>query len=148
MFLWIIVGHSDLGLEVILSPGDVDRHGGGLLRQLELVARLRVQEGAHRRDLVRAADEGVLLQKLVDKPGENTCKILSNYQSSTCSLNDAKAVRLPLELLGLLLRHLDEAVEQLLPDRLALELDEDVVRRVVARVRHADGQLLETAFPE
>ena len=57
-------------------------------------------------------------------------------------------MRLPLELLGLLLRHLDEAVEQLLPDRLALELDEDVVRRVVARVRHADGQLLETAFPE
>ena len=75
-------------------------------------------------------------------------KYFSNNQSSTCSLNDAKAVRLPLELLGLLLRHLDEAVEQLLPDRLALELDEDVVRRVVARVRHADGQLLETAFPE
>ena len=75
MFLWIIVGHNDLGLEVILSPGDVDRHGGGLLRQLELVARLRVQEGAHRRDLVRAADERVLLQKLVDKPGKNACKI-------------------------------------------------------------------------
>ena len=61
MSLWIIVGYNDLRLEVILSPGDVDRHGRGLLRQLELVARVRVQQGADGRDLVRTADEWVLL---------------------------------------------------------------------------------------
>ena len=73
MDLWIIVGHNELRLEVILSPvADVDRHGGGLLRQLQLVAaRLvprRVQEGSDGRDLVGTADERVLIQKLVDKP--------------------------------------------------------------------------------
>ena len=63
MFLRIIVGHNDLRLEVILSPHDVDGDRGGLLRQLELVARLRVQQGADRRDLVGTTDERVLLKK-------------------------------------------------------------------------------------
>ena len=89
MDLWIIVGHNELRLEVILSPvADVDRHGGGLLRQLQLVAaRLvprRVQEGSDGRDLVGTADERVLIQKLVDKPeGKTYLEVLGG--AATCS---------------------------------------------------------------
>ena len=57
-------------------------------------------------------------------------------------------MRFSLVLFCLLFRNLDEAVEQLLTYRLALELDEDVMRRVIDRVRHADGHLLKAALPE
>lgn len=57
-------------------------------------------------------------------------------------------MRLPFVLFRLLFRYLDEAVEQLLAYRLALEFDKDVMRWVLVRVRHADGQLLEVALPD
>ena len=57
-------------------------------------------------------------------------------------------MRFSLVLFRLLFRHLHEAVEELLAYRLALEFDEDVMRRILVRVRHADGQLFKAALPD